>query len=84
VQVNRGAAVRLTLSLVVCAFIIIGAGEFFGARGWAADAAIALLWLAWRHDNEVGVLSGACYLLFLIVPAVMCLLIYLMLLTHSR
>jgi hypothetical protein len=39
--------------------------------------------LAWQHDNEV----GACLpltILFLIVVAVLCLLIYLMLLTHLR
>jgi hypothetical protein len=83
VQLNRRAAVRLTLSLVVCGFIIIGTGEFFGARGWAAGAAIALLWLAWRHDNEVGVCLPLA-ILFLIALAVMCLLIYLMLLTHPR
>lgn len=42
-----------------------------------------MLWIAWRHDNEVGVCLPLA-ILFLIVIAVMCLLIYLMLIAHPR
>jgi hypothetical protein len=81
--VTRAAAARVIVSILVCAVFVPAAEELFGARGWAAGGVIALLWLAWRHDNEV----GACLpltILFLIVVAVLCLLIYLMLLTHLR
>jgi hypothetical protein len=83
VQVNRKAVARLIISILVCAAFMAASGALFGARGWAAGAVISLLWIAWRHDNKVGVCLPLA-ILFLIVIAVMCLLIYLMLLTHMR
>jgi hypothetical protein len=79
--VTRKAVTRLIVSILVCAGFIIASGALFAARGWAAGAAISLLWIAWRHDNEVGVCLPLA-ILILIVISVMCLLIYLMLVTH--
>ena len=76
-------AARLGVSVLGSAVLTLAAGESFGARGWAVGAAVALLWLAWRHDNEVGVCLPLA-ILFLIVIAVLCLLVYLMLVTHQR
>jgi hypothetical protein len=81
--VTGAAAGRIAVSILVCAVVVAVAGELFGPRGWAGAGVIALLWLAWRHDNEVGVCLPLA-VLFLIVIAVMCLLIYLMLLTRPR
>jgi hypothetical protein len=77
------AVARATVSVLTCAIFVTAAGELLGPKGWAAGAAIALLWLAWRHDNEVGVCLPLA-ILSLIVIAVMCLLIYLMMVTHPR
>jgi hypothetical protein len=82
-QVNRAAAGRIAVSILVCAVIVAGSGELLGPKGWAGAGVIAFVWAAWRHDNEVGVCLPLA-ILFLIVIAVMCLLIYLMLLTHPR
>jgi len=74
---------RIFASLAIAGILIFTAGALFGPKGWAAAGAISLLWIAWRHDNEVGVCLPLAILL-LIVIAVLCLLIYLMLLTHMR
>ena len=74
---------RIIVSVVVCACVVLAAGYLFGPRGLAAASAIALLWLAWRHDNEVGVCLPLA-VLFLIVIGVMCLLLYLMLIMNQH
>lgn len=82
-MIRGQTASRVLVSAAVAAILIIAAGALLGARGWAAASAISLLWVAWRHDNEFGVLPILA-ILFLIVIAVMCLLIYLMRITHPR
>lgn len=74
---------RIVVSILVSAVFVAVVGELFGPRGSAVGGAIALLWLASRHDNEVGVCLPLA-ILFLIVIAVLCLLIYLILLTHRQ
>ena len=74
---------RVLVSILVCTFALAAAGYLFGPRGLAAASAVALLWLAWRYDNEVGVCLPLA-VLFLIVIGVMCLLLYLMLITNQH
>lgn len=82
-MIARVRARRVLISIGVCAMLLPAAAYLFGPRGLLVAAAIALLWLAWRHDNEVGVCLPLAVLL-LIVIGVMCLLLYLMLITHPR
>ncbi|MGZ2411762.1 apolipoprotein N-acyltransferase [Sphingomonas sp. F9_3S_D5_B_2] len=82
-MIARARATRVIVSVVACAIALPAAGYLFGPRGLAIAAALALLWLAWRHDNEVGVCLPLA-VLFLIVIGVMGLLLYLMLITHQR
>ena len=82
-EVTRAAVARIVVSILVSAVFVAVVGELFGPRGSAVGGAIALLWLASRHDNEVGVCLPLA-ILFLIVIAVLCLLIYLILLTHRQ
>ena len=79
----RVRAPRALVSILVCALVVVGSGYAFGPRGLALAAAVALLWVAWRHDNQVGVCLPLA-LLFLILIGVMCLLLYLMTITHPR
>jgi hypothetical protein len=79
----KAAPARIAVTIIVAAIVITLSGELFGPKGWAAGAAAALLWIAWRHDNEVGVCLPLA-VLFLIVVAVLCLLIYLIMLTHAH
>jgi len=81
--IARARVSRALVSMLACAILLTAAGYLFGPRGLAVSAALGLLWLAWRHDNEVGVCLPLA-VLFLIVVAVMCLLLYLMLITHPR
>ena len=53
----------------------------FGPRGYAAGTVFSILFVAWRHDNEVGVLLPLA-VLFVIMLLVMFLLIYLMMIIH--
>jgi hypothetical protein len=81
--IARVRARRIIVSVVVCAFALPAAGYLLGPRGLVAASAVGLLWLAWRHDNEVGVCLPLA-VLFLIVIGVMCLLLYLMLIMNQR
>jgi len=68
---------RLAVSAVMAAALIALSGYFFGARGYAGAAAVSLLVVAWRHDND----AGFCFplaMLFLIVIAVMLMLFFML------
>ena len=58
-------------------------GALFGPIGYLASATVSLLWIAWRHDNDLGAFLPLA-MLVLIAVGVLALLIYLMLITHSR
>jgi hypothetical protein len=80
--ITRARAHRVLISMVVSAIVLAAAAYLFGPRGFAAGSALTLLWLAWRHDNDVGVFVPLA-VLFLIVVAVMGLLLYLLMISHQ-
>ena len=61
----------------MAAALIALSGYCFGARGYAGAAALSLLLIAWRHDND----AGYCFpleMLFLIAIAVMLVLFFML------
>lgn len=80
-MIARRRAFRVLVSVLVCAVAVPTAAYMFGPRGLAAAAALALLWFAWRHDNDVGVCLPLA-MLFLIAAGVMGLLLYLLMVTR--
>ena len=73
---------RFALSGVYAAAIVAGLGWAFGPRGLLAGLIIAILFVAWRHDNDVGVLVPLAVLL-IITLLVMFLIFYLLAVIHS-
>jgi len=80
---KRRAVARVATSLGAAGMAMTAAGMLAGLRGFAVCAALSLLWIAWRHDNEVGVCLPLAVLV-LIVAGVLCLLIYLLMIAHPH
>ena len=78
---NRLLAKRIATSALYALAIFAGLGLTFGPKGYAAGTIISILFLAWRHDNDVGVVLPLA-MLFVIILLVMFLLIYLMMILH--
>ena len=70
-------AQRLLLSFGYAASIICALSLAFGPRGLAAGAVTAFLFIAWRHDNKLGVFLPLAVLV-VIVLAVMFAIFYLL------
>jgi len=71
---------RIVTSAAAALGLVLMLGWLFGPRGAAAGAAIAVLGLAWRHDNETGACLPLAVLLLLVV-GVMFVLLYMLILT---
>ena len=77
-----GQSRRLTLiSLGVLAAMAAALGVALGGRGMALAIILAIVWLAWRFDNQSGTYL-VLVVLFLIAMAVPAMLLLLMAVTH--
>lgn len=72
---------RFALSLSYVAAIIAGLSWTFGPRGLAAGIILGILFLAWRHDNNLGILLPLAFLI-VITLLVMFLIFYLLAVIH--
>ena len=78
---QRNSIRKWAISIAVAAAGIAIAAGLFGPAAGFVTAAIAILWVTWRHDNQI----GACLplvLLLLIAIGVLMLLMYLLVVTH--
>lgn len=72
---------RLAVSAVYAMAIVTGLRWSLGPRGLVVGLMIALLLVAWRHDNSVGLLIPLA-VLFIITILVMFLIFYLLAVIH--
>jgi MFS family permease len=72
---------RFVVSAVYALAIVAGLGWSFGPRGLLVGLMIALLLVAWRHDNNVGLLVPLAVLLIITI-LVMFLIFYLLAVIH--
>jgi hypothetical protein len=73
---------RWLISISVPLGAILLLGSLFGPMVGFVTAVVGIIWVAWRHDNDM----GACLplvVLLLIVAGVLMLLMYLMIVVHQ-
>lgn len=64
---RKGTATRMLTSIAVAAGGTAIAGLVFGPIGGVAAAVAAILWAAWRHDNDLGTCLPLAVLVLLVI-----------------
>lgn len=80
---RKAMARRAAVSAAGAALLVGLPWLFAGTPAAAAGAALALLWVAWRHDNQL----GACFplaVLLLIVVGVMLMLFFMLIVVRPH
>ena len=78
---NRLPAKRVATSAIYVLATFAALELTFGPRGYPTGVITSILFLAWQHDNDVGILLPIA-MLFVIILLVMFLLIFMMIILH--
>ncbi len=81
-MIFRSRIARFLLSLAYAAAIVGGLSWAWGPRGLLAGLALALLLLAWRHDNNVGFLLPLAVLVIITIGVILLLFYLLIIMAH--